>query len=200
MTRAVKPNTRKLLTQGWLSKPEQEILDFIAVLLANGGSLVAVCREEKLLYSDVMLWITDDPKRQRIYNIGMQARDEWAKQRVLDEVRLVGTVDIRDAFKPNGDLKDIVDLPADLARCIQQLSIVQTKNGENVTLKFAPKLPALELLGKQLDMFHSKVDHSADESLADLIKKASETEPAEKTKDPDEVTLPVRGDLKAGDN
>lgn len=196
MGRRVKARAFELLTSGWLSRPEKEILEQIVAVLVNGGSLLALCQESKIIYSRVVSWIAETEHRTKAYDTGLTARNEWMVQRVLDEVRRIATVDIRDAFKVNGDLKDIRDMPGDLARAIQQISISSTKNGENVTLKFVPKLGALELLGKQVDMFHNKVSHSADESLEALIKAVADR-PVEKK---DDVEAPARGDLKASEN
>lgn len=177
-------------THAFLEHPDT--LDLITSTIANGGSLTELCRARDIRYSDVILWLYDrrQPERKKVYEQALDARSEWAVQRVLDEVRLIGTLDVRRAFDSNENLLPLKAMPEEVARAIVSFEVISGPHNSTTTkVKFASKLKALELLGKQVHMFVQRVELSGDKSLADLVEESFEPEKVE------EVKPPSRGDL-----
>jgi len=102
-----------------------------------------------------------------------EKRTEITQDRVLKELGRIAFLDIRKLFDENGKLKRITDLDDDTAAAIAGLDICTTQiksgskadDGEDMTLeeitkkiKNVDKKGALELLGRNLSMWHDKVD------------------------------------------
>lgn len=88
---------------------------------------------------------------------------------VISELKKIAFLDIRGAFNDNGSLKDIKDIPDDVARAIAGIEIDdlfegyggdRTRIGYTKKLKLNDKTRALELLGKHLKILTDKVEHS----------------------------------------
>lgn len=166
-------------------------LEDICGNVANGGSLIDWCAFRDVRYSDMVKWI-DDPAqaaRKNAYHEALEARVEWTVQRILDEVRLIGTVDIREAYEADGTLRAVKEMPADVARAIVGIETTEIyeKDGDKRRaigcvrkVKFLDKLRALELLGKTVAMFSDKVEHGVADSLATLLERAMAVEKAVK--------------------
>lgn len=111
------------------------------------------------------------------------ARVQVKADDVLRELLRIATVDVREAFDDDGNLKAVKDLPEDVARAIAGIDVDELWQGRGeereqigVTRKvrFWDKPRALELLGKHLKLFVEKVEVSADSSFADILKAARE--------------------------
>ena len=111
-----------------------------------------------------------------------EERTEITADRILKELWRLGTVDIRQAFKPDGTLKDIKDIPEDVARAIGGIEVDEiytggTKKlsrGHTKKIKFWKKTEALELLGKHLKLFIERFDITGSIKLEDLVSKSQD--------------------------
>lgn len=137
----------------------EDTLSVIIDTVANGGSLIDLCKEWDVRYSDVIQWIYADVDRKKWYEQAIIARGEWFIQRVLKEIRDIGTVDIRDAYDDKGCLKPIHQIPSNVSASISGIETVEmySKDGENTgrinKVRFNDKIKALELIGKNFYMF-----------------------------------------------
>lgn len=161
----------------------EEFLSEICGDVANGGSLIDYCKTKDIRYSDAVKWVYDRqwPERAKAYDLALLARSDWSFQRVLKEIQLLGTVDIRKAFNDSGGLKPIQDIPEDVARAIVGIESVELfegkgenreRIGELKKIKFSDKIRALELMGKQLSMFKEQVEHSGVVGIEKLIEES----------------------------
>lgn len=141
---------------------DRDLLAHVCADTANGGSLVDLCETWRVRYADIARWIYADEQRMADYERALKARGEWCVQRILEELKRIGTVDIRRAYGPNGGLLPIQEIPADVAAVIVSVTTKELFDGkgddreqvgELVTVKFADKIRSLELLGKNLAMF-----------------------------------------------
>jgi len=95
--------------------------------------------------------------RRRAERVEVQADD------VLRELARLGFSDLRDfsSWGPEGvTLRPSEDLPADLARCVQEVSQTISQGGGSIRFKLHSKTEALQLLGKHLGLFKEQVEHS----------------------------------------
>ncbi len=91
---------------------------------------------------------------------------------VINELKKIAFLDIRGAFTEQGMLKDLSDIPEDIAHAIGGIEVVELydgrgndreKIGYTKKIKLCSKVHALELLGKHLKMFTDKVELSGNE-------------------------------------
>lgn len=130
--------------------------------VASGGSVIAFCRALDIKYASLLAWIHANPDRDKKYKEALSARAEWAMERVLQEIQMIGTVDIRRAYDKNGALLPINEMPDDVAVAVQSVEVEENftgigsereKVGETKKLKLIDKLKAVELMGKNFGMF-----------------------------------------------
>lgn len=146
--------------------------------VANGGSPIDLAEMWKIPYSEMMHWIHTSPTRKQRYEDAIQAQAEWAVRRVLQEVKRIGFADIRDAYKPDGTLKQMKDMPPEVAAVIASVETIDYfegsgKNKEHLgvinKIKFWNKLEAIKMLAQNLGMLVERVEHSGRVSLESLI-------------------------------
>lgn len=96
-------------------------------------------------------------------------RVEVTADTVLSEILKVAIVDIGGAFRDDGSLKAIHEMPEDLRRSISGLDVYEEFAGKGedreqigVTkkIRFWDKTKALEMLGRHLRLFTDKLEHS----------------------------------------
>jgi phage terminase small subunit len=100
---------------------------------------------------------------------------------VLRELKRIAYLDLTHAYKQDGSLKLVHEIPEDTRRALVGIEVDEiwdgygedrTQIGVTKKVKFADKIRALELLGKHLELFTEKVKHSADSSFAEMLKEA----------------------------
>jgi len=88
---------------------------------------------------------------------------------VIIELKKIAFLDIRGAFTEQGMLKDLSDIPEDIAHAMAGIEVMELydgrgndreKIGYTKKIKLCDKVRALELLGKHLKMFTDKIEHS----------------------------------------
>ena len=101
-----------------------------------------------------------------------------AGDRVLTELATFAYSDVAEAFNEDGTLKHLKDFPEGLRRAVKSFEVEELfegtgqdrfKVGRTVKVTLWPKDKGLELLGRNQKLFTDKIEHSADESLADLL-------------------------------
>lgn len=113
--------------------------------------------------------------RARIKQLQEEAekRNEVTIDRILKELKLISFLDPRQLFDENGDLKDVKDLPEDVARAIAEVKVeevVMNKMSKRVktTVKMYSKLDAIEKIAKHLG-FYQKDNEQQGKSAADMF-------------------------------
>lgn len=85
---------------------------------------------------------------------------EISKDRLLTELGYQALYDIRDAFKGNGAfmvMRDLEDLPESVTRAIRSIKIDNSMQGQKITVGFADKVRATEVLAKIKGLLSDKV-------------------------------------------
>lgn len=152
--------------------------------LANGGSLINLCKTWDVRYSDFMLWINQDEGRKKLYHEGLEAQQAWAVDRLLQEIRAISFIDIRLIFNEDHSLKPPSEWPDDVAAALAGIEVDEiwemqpqedsnrmrkVQIGETKKIKLLDKLKALEMLGRDLGRFTQKIEHSGKLTLEDLV-------------------------------
>lgn len=111
-------------------------------------------------------------------------RLEISADRILDELRKLAFSNMQDYIRvtPEGEaFVDLGSLTREQAAAIQEVKVDESAGGigdgrrervQRTTFKLADKGINLERLGRYWKMFTDKVEHSADDSLAELIRTA----------------------------
>lgn len=139
--------------------------DAIIRHISNGGSLTKLAKMWMCDYSEIMRLIRADSELLKRYHAAIEDRKEWARERIFEELQMMGTYNIQDSCNPDGTFKSVRDLPEDLARSIKE---VDSDGG----IKFQDKLKALDQKQKLLGLITDKVEISGKLTLADIINEA----------------------------
>ena len=92
---------------------------------------------------------------------------------VINELKKIAFLDVRGAFTEQGMLRDLSDIPDDVAHAIAGIEVNELyegsgaereKAGYTKKIKLSDKVRSLELLGKHLKLFTEKIEHSGDEN------------------------------------
>jgi phage terminase small subunit len=99
-------------------------------------------------------------------------------ERVVQELARIGFLDPRDAYNSDGTLKNMAEMPEDVARAVASVEKdelyegsgnMRTWKGFTSKVKFWDKRGALELLGRKLGMFLDKHEVTGSLTLEELV-------------------------------
>jgi len=152
--------------------------------IANGGALTEFCRSQKIEYDDFMAVVKFNKHSRMQLKIAYEARREHTRERIVDEIMTMGTVDITGMFDEHGEPLSMAEIPDSIKRSIIGIdrSVRFDKDGnQTVTtkLKFTDKLKSLELMckldGLLVQKVHVKQEITLESLLTDSFKKTTET-------------------------
>jgi len=167
-----------LLERETLVFQDPELMTKICRHVSSGGTVIQLCDLWKIHFADVMRFIRADTTRKELYNQSLADREEWTYERILMELRAIGTVDIRELYDDQGNLKHVKDWPSSAAAAVAGVDVFEewAGGGEDRTqvgtvrkLKLIDKIKALELAGKTQKMFTDRVESTTVLKLEDLI-------------------------------
>lgn len=79
---------------------------------------------------------------------------------IVDELRKIAFLDLRELYREDGSLKDVHELGDDTAHALMAFDVVQAgETGVVTKVTSNSKMKALELLGKHSSMFVERVEH-----------------------------------------
>lgn len=170
--------SKKAQLEAFLTQPD--ILDLICEHECNGGSLIDLCEIYQVSYGKVIEWLYDKqyPDRQTRFEISMHAGGQFTVQRIIKEFKRLAFVDIRTIYDDDGSLKPIKEWPSEVAAAISSIEsdeLFSGSGGDKIQVgvtkkvKLESKLKALELLGKNLNMFVDRHEVSGKVTLEDLV-------------------------------
>lgn len=144
-----------------------ELLEIICSHVADGGSLITLCKRWHIRYGRVMQWVNKEKSRQEQVEAAYLSRKEWAIQTILDELRAIATFDITHILDSAGRVRPPSEWPEGYGRLVESIEIKELASrdgeqlfGEMKKIKFHSKMRALELLGKAEAMFIEKHEHT----------------------------------------
>jgi len=153
---------------------EEAAMDYICKRLAEGGSLIDICKEDGFSYGVISVWLNKGKERNQRFMDALNARNEWYMESIKAKLRGLIDVDIRELFDEFGSVKDPKDWPDSIAFAISGFDVVERtdKNGDTIRtykVKLNSREKGLELLGKNLSMFIEKHELSGTMRLEDIV-------------------------------
>jgi len=162
----------KLKERMQLILEDPDLVDFVCATVASGGSLINLARDWNVRYSDISKWMYDDKIRQFKYTAALNARNEWAKEAVLAEIRSIAFGDMRILYNAEGKLLPIKEWPQEALSLVAGLETEELKgksSGNTMKLKLYDRLKALELLGKTMALFSDTINVKVSLSTEELV-------------------------------
>lgn len=157
---------------------EPGFMDSICNSLIEGLALTEIAHNFGVSYSGLSRWINADKGRLEAFKDATRFRNEFFAERVREELRAIGTADIRKLYDAEGRLLPVQDWPDEIAKAVASVKVFEEfegagqdriKVGEVREVKKWDKLKALESLGRTIAMFTDKTEVTASESLEALI-------------------------------
>jgi hypothetical protein len=135
----------------------EKTLEDVCVHVANGGSIIDLCKLWCIRWGDLNWWLNIDKDRQKKYIEALTAQTEWSIQRILTELRSIAYCDMSGAFDSDHSLKPLEDWPEELRRRIAGIEVDEIKEdgikiGVTKKVKLVDKIKAIELMMKNLNM------------------------------------------------
>lgn len=155
--------------------------DFSATVfahIANGGTLISLAELWGVRHSDISGYLGKHPELMAEYTAAMMARDEWERERCLQELRAIATIDIRKAYNEDGTLKNVRDMSPELAAALSSIETDElfegtgeerTMIGYTKKVKFWDKAKAIELFMKKHGLLIERKQVSVTHRLEDII-------------------------------
>lgn len=159
-------------------KDNPETMNDIFMCLAEGGSMIELCHGWGVRYTDILFWVNDDAGRKKIFVEALEAQQQWAISRLLQELRALSFIDARKLFDDQHNLLPPDKWPNDIAAAVSSIEINELYDGvgkerERIgdvkKIKLFDKLKALEMLGKDLGRFVQKHEISGKLTLEELV-------------------------------
>lgn len=152
-----------------------ELLNLVVDHVANGGSLLTLCRMWDVQYCKVLAWVYDQPGGKERYETSLERRVEWADEMVLTDLHTYAQADVRDLVDDEGRPRALEDLPDALAVSIQSIEVVEhvdiDTGQREIThkIKLVDKLKARDMLCRTRGKYIDKVEHSGSVSLEQML-------------------------------
>ena len=169
----------------WTEKQkDDDLLETICAHVTNGGSLISLAETWGIPWTWITKWLREDKKREESWGIAMAASNDWFIQRITDELKRLGTYDIRDLLYPDGRPRPVDEWPKDVAAAVAGIEVQEThvqRKGDDIDtetdvstvikkIKLESKKGSLELLGKKIGMFpKDRLEVSGRITLEDLV-------------------------------
>ena len=179
-----------------------DFADDVFAHIANGGTLIQLAEVWGVRHSDISGFISTRDELRKRYDFALIVRSEWEVERCLQELRDIMTADVRDAYNPDGTLKNIKEIPANLAAALQSIESdeifegsgdARTWTGYAKKVKFWDKAKAIELFMKKHGLLVERKQVTHTMKLEDLIHPAnSEIINVEESADPTGVSGVLR--------
>ena len=140
-------------------------IDNVCMHIAGGGTLKALSDLWDVHYGELHNWLNKDQEIVTRIRLALVAREEYIKDGLLQQLTAMVDFDIRDMYLPNGQLKNVHDLPDKVALAIHSIKSTELLDddgalrGHTKEIKPEPKQKAIELLAKLNSLLTDRVEH-----------------------------------------
>jgi hypothetical protein len=180
MAGSPKKRERKARTEALLK--DEMAIGTLCGRVASGETLIEICRDLDIPYSEVNTWIQSNKSRAESYAQALTVRESHNKDRVVSELLAMINADITQAFLPDGSLKAMDKIPENVRRWIAGFELHEQYDQEgNVVgalkkVKLWDKVRVTELLAKHLKMLVDRQQVEVGDSLIDLLSDLNRTQ------------------------
>jgi hypothetical protein len=149
-------------------------MDVICSHVSNGGAITELCTLMDLDYGALMNYINARPNLYTRLNTAHNDRTEWTIEKIINELRKIALSDVRQLFTSTGQLLPPNEWPEEIAKCVQSVETVEMFDekihvGDTKKVKFWDKTKAIELLGKNLNLFMERYQVEQKITLESLV-------------------------------
>lgn len=128
--------------------------------VTSGMTATEYAKDVGVLYSDLMIWVRNDPSKVDMLDAAKLDRDEWAMESLYNQLRAIATAATHTAFNENNELKPPSDWSPDLSAQISKMKVSSrveycSECSAKVPIKvfeviFHDKLKAVKMLGDRI--------------------------------------------------
>lgn len=157
---------------------DADLLQKIHLHVSCGGSLIGFAKLKDVPYTYLRRWLKNDKDREKVYQTALAERDEWCRERVLEELRIISTLDPSAIYDENGAVIAPENWSEELRRNIYAIEVkeeFEMEDGHRVftgytkRIKFHDKLKAIEMIGKNLKLWTSDKTNDQSMKLEDIL-------------------------------
>lgn len=157
---------------------DPDLMNKVVNHITMGGSLIDLAEVLQIRYSDLIKFIRSNKVNSDIYDQALADRDEWAREKILKEIREIGFFDIRKILNPDGTVMPVDQWPSEVAKAVSGVDISEIHGGREEggmvignlkKIKMVDKLKALEMAAKNLSLLTEKHEVKGKITLDQLI-------------------------------
>lgn len=171
------------MKQALLSDPypvftDPDLMNKVVNHITMGGSLIDLADALQVRYSDLIKHIRNNTEYSAAYDKALADRNEWAKEKILKEIRELAFFDIRKILGTDGSVLPVNEWPDEIARAVLGVEISEIHGGREEgglvigslkRIKMIDKLKALEMAAKNLSLLTDKHEIKTQITLDQLI-------------------------------
>jgi hypothetical protein len=170
---------------------DPDMINKICLFISEGGSLIDIAALHRIRYTTIKKWIEQDALKLDLYNKALDDRKEWARERILKEIKELSYFDIRKVLNDDGSVMAPKDWPDEVAKAIVGMDVADLFEGKGQEkiqtgilkkIKFIDKIKAIEMQAKNLKLLTEQVEHTGKVTLDDLIMATQQSEDASSRK------------------
>jgi len=167
---------------------DADLIEKIHLHVSCGGSLISFARMRNVSYYHLRRWLKSDKDREKVYQAALKERDEWSRERILDELRLIAQLDISEILDANGSIVNPELWPAHIKANVASIEVKEefemegrkrVFSGYTKRIKFHDKLKAIEMIGRNLKLWNAEKDTGQGMNLEDILALAIKLEKAD---------------------
>lgn len=160
---------------------DPDMINKICLFISEGGSLIDVAALHRIRYTTIKKWIEQDALKLDLYNKALEDRKEWARERILKEIRELSFFDIRKILADDGSVLPPKEWPDEIAKAVVGVDVADMFEGKGQEkiqtgimkkIKFIDKVKAIEMQAKNLKLLTEQVEHTGSLTLGDLVNKS----------------------------
>lgn len=158
-----------------ISDPERILV--IIDHVANGGSMIDLCKDWNVRYSGIYNAIQKNTEYKKLYDLALAARDEYDREDIKNDLNKLRSYNIKDAYQriesPDGQVTykalHPAEMPSSLTSAIKEIS-------SDGSVKFIDKTKLIDMAGKRLGVLTEKIEIKGKVTLETLINQAMDEE------------------------
>jgi hypothetical protein len=160
----------KPTSEGIVPFIERDVIEELCDYVANGGTLARYAVDNDIPYRHLRKWLKGNEYNMSLYEDAVALRDDRDRQLLCDMVMQIARFDPKTVFSADGSVLPIDEWPSAARAALSGIDVVPGTNATKV--RFANRLEAVKLIGRELGIFSEKLQVTQSMTIADLVSKA----------------------------